>query len=480
MSSIKKNFAYSSILTIAVYLFPLITFPYVTRVLGVEGIGKYNYAVSAIQYFSTFAMLGINTVGIRAIAKTKDDLNERSRVFSSLLILNLSTTLLAIFVLLVLIHFVPSFEEHSELLYIGIGQLLATSLVVEWLFKGLEDFRYITIRAILVRVIYVAAVLLFVNKPEDYTLYFLLSCLTVVVNAVINLIYSRKFVKFSFKHLEIKQYFGQFVILGIYQILTAMYVSFNVIFLGAKCGDIEVGYYSTATKLYGLLMSFFSAFTGVMLPRMSSLLAEGRKDDFLKMTNKSLDILLLFALPIIVLSEVYAPEIIRIIAGPGYENAVVPFRIVMPLMLVIGYEQVVIIQMLSPLQKDKAILTNSCLGAIVALALNFALVPRMGSVGSAIVWCSCELTVLVSAQYFIHKYIGYLFPWKSLFRSLIITIPAILICTLCCSILNNNYLAMVISAVLVAVLFVLSEIIVFKNEVALSLYHDLKKIVYKK
>lgn len=480
MSSVKKNFAYSSILTISGYLFPLITFPYVTRVLGAEGIGKYNFAISVIQYFSTFAMLGIGTVGIREIATVKNDSEKRSHVFSSLLILNLISTLFAAFVLIVLIQLIPSFVEHEKLLYIGVGQLFATTLVVEWFFKGIEDFKYVTIRSIIVRVFYVASVLLFVKDPEDYVIYFFLTTLTVVVNAVINLIYARKFIHFSFRNLKIKEYIGQFVILGIYQILTAMYVSFNVIFLGSKCGDVEVGYYSAATKLCGLIMALFTAFTGVMLPRMCSLLAEGKKEVFLNMTNKSIDVLLMFSLPIIVISEVYAPQIIRIIAGEGYENAILPFRIVMPLMFVIGYEQIIIIQMLSPLHKDKAVFINSCLGACVALLLNFLIVPKMGSVGSAIVWCCCELTVLVSAQFFLERYIGYRFPGRRVFKSSILIIPSLLICFLLNFLIPNTYIAMIIGAILVVLFYVVIELFVIKNEVASFFYSEIKKQVCKR
>lgn len=480
MSSVKKNFAYSSILTIAGYLFPLITFPYVTRVLGVEGIGKYNFAAGVIQYFTAFAMLGINTVGIRAIAKVKDDIIERSKTFSSLLVLNLSTTILSIIILLGLVAFIPSFKEHDNLLYIGISQLLAGSLVVEWLFKGLEDFKYITVRAIIVRSLYVVAVLLFVKTQDDYSLYFLLTSLTVVTNAIINLLYSRKFIRFSLKELDIKKYLSQFLILGVYQILTAMYVSFNTIYLGTKCGDIEVGYYATATKLYGLIMSFFTAFTGVMLPRMSALVAEGDNQGFMRMTNKSIDVLLLFSIPIIIVSEIFAPVIISIIAGPGYENSILSFRIVMPLMFVIGYEQIIIIQMLSPLQKDKAILINSFMGASVALILNILLVPHLGSVGSSIVWCCCELTVLISAQLFVSKYIGYNFPFRRVFYSLLGALPVLGVCLVTKIYIPNSFFSLLMGGVEAFFLCGMFELYVTKNEVAITVYNDLKRVVCRK
>lgn len=463
ISTVKKNFIWSTILTTAGYIFPLVTFPYVSRVLGVEGVGNYNFANSVIQYFCIFAMLGIGTVGIREIAKVKGDKIKMSQVYSSLLVLNLITTLIAIFFLIFLTSFIPSFNAHKEMLYIGVSRILCGTLLVEWLYKGLESFRYITIRAILVRCIYVISVFIFVRHSNDYIIYFLLTTLTTVVNAIVNLTYSRKFVVFTLRGVEIRPYIKSFITLGIYQILTAMYVSFNVMYLGAVSGDIEVGYYSTATKLYTLIMSFFTAFTGVMLPRMSSLVAIGKEDEFKNMTSKSIDFLLLFCLPLIVLTEVYAPHIIRIIAGAGYEGAIMPMRIVMPLMLVIGYEQIIIIQMLTPLKKDKAVLTNSCIGAAVALFLNLTIVPHLASIGSAIVWCCSEIAVLSSAQYFVTKYVGYRMPIKSVFKSIVSFVPALMICFLLDNIISNWLLSLVVGAFFIVCYFFVIEIFVLKN-----------------
>ena len=465
MPSVKKNFIWSTILTVAGYLFPLITFPYVTRVLGVEGLGNYQFAYSTIEYFSIFAMLGMGVIGIREVAKEKGDRAKLSQTFSSLVVINLITAFLAICVLLVLTFIIPSFIAHGKMLYIGMARILCNVLLIEWLFKGLEDFRFITVRAILVRCVYVASVFLFVKDENDYVIYFLLSTLAVVVNSFINLVYSKRFVDFSFRNLNLQQYVKPFIILGAYRILTAMYTSFNVIYLGSQCGDIEVGYYGTATRLYTLIMSVFTAFTGVMMPRMSSLLAEGKTDDFKNMTVKSIDCLLLFCLPLIVLFEVYTPQIIRIIAGDGYDGAVLPMRIVVPLMLVIGYEQIIIIQMLMPLKKDNAIFINSCVGAGVGLLLNIILVPILASVGSTIVWCASEVTVLVIAQRFVTKYTGYKMPIKKILFAIVAYLPAIVICLLFNRLFSNWIISLLVGGVFVGVYCFVVEYFILKNKI---------------
>lgn len=474
MPSVKKNFAWSSILTVAGYIFPLLTFPYVTRVLGVEGIGNYQYAVSVIHYFIVFACLGIDTIGIREIAKAKGNPEEMSRIYSSLLCLNLITTVLSVIVLLILIVFIPSFASHSKMLYIGVAWVFANSLVIEWLFKGLENFKYITIRAIIIRCIYVAAVFIFVRNPEDYVIYFILTTLITVVNALINQSYSRQFVRFSITNVDLKPFLSPFIILGIYKILTSMYTSFNVMFLGAVCGDSEVGLYSTSVKMYGIIMSFFTAFTGVMLPRMSAVVAEGKEKEFKRLTSKSIDFLLCFSLPIIVISEVYAPNIIRIIAGEGFAGSVLSMRIVMPLMLVIGYEQIIIIQMLFPLKKDKVILINSCVGAVVALLLDFILVPQFGNVGSAIVWCCSEITVLVSAQFFVSKYVGYQFPAKKIFVSVLVLAPSIAAVIFINNILDNWLVSMFVGSFFVLSYYVIVEYFLLKNIIVVEVVDRIK------
>lgn len=480
MASVKKNFTWNIILTTAGRIFPLIIFPYITRVLGVTRLGSIQYADSVVTYFTVFAMLGINAVGVREIAKAKGDYNKLSRTFSSLLFLNLATTFMAIVVLLILIQYIPSFESHDKLLYIGISKILCGTLLIEWLYKGLEDFRYITVRTIAIRCFYIIAVFLLVKREDDYIVYFILTAIVYAVNALINLLYSRKFVKFSFDGLNIKPYIKSFVILGVYAILTNMYGSFNIVFLGSSCGDKEVGFYTTATKLYVVILSVYTSFTTVMMPRMSSLVSEGRKEEFLNMTSKSIEVLLLFSFPLIVISEIYAPEIIRIIAGAGYEGAILPMRILMPLMLIIGYEQIIVLQMLMPLGRDKAILINSSVGAGIALVLNLLIVRHLGAIGSSVVWLCCEFGVAVAAQYFVKKYTGYNFPLTKILQKLFVYIPALIVCFGFTVYLNNGILSMVLGVLFVSLYFVVVEGYVLKTKIFVDNYHAVKNKVFLK
>ena len=464
MPSIKKNFFYSSILTTANYIFPLLTFPYVSRVLGVTNIGIVNFVDSIIHYFILVSMMGISIVGIREVAKCKGNRDELNQTFSGLFWLNTITTIAALVVLLVVTVSVDQLRSHWQMMAVGAFKLAMNYMLIEWLYKGLEEFRFITMRTLIVKTIYVVAVFVFVRESEDYSVYYLLSVLMIVANSFVNLIYARKFVSLKIRHVQIYTYFKPFILLGIYQLLTSMYLSINVTWLGFASGETEVGYYTTASKLYTILIALFTAFSGVMLPRMSSLLAEGKRNEFITLLAKANNILFTYTIPLIIFTIIYAPTIIYIISGPGYEGAITPMRIMMPLMLVIGYEQILVFQTLMPLKKDNAILRNSIAGASTGLLLNILLVPTFASVGASLVWFCSEFVVLCSAQYFVTKFVGVGFPWSLLFHNLLINVLLGVILCIVYTQVPAIWFSLVLSITICIVYFIICHIFIMPNK----------------
>ncbi|WP_455668107.1 flippase [Phocaeicola sp.] len=425
---IKKNFVYNSILTASAFLFPLITYPYVSRVLGVTNIGICNFVDSIINYFILFSSMGIGVVGIREVAKAKGNSLRLSKVFSSLWLLVAIMTALMLFILLIATMFIPQLKEYTSLMMIGACKLIGNLFLIEWFYKGIEDFRYITYRSLFVKTAYVICVFIFVRESTDYLIYYVLSAILVAFNAVFNMFYSRNFVRFVWDKITLKEFQRPFFILGAYALLTSMYTSFNVVFLGFTSNVTEVAYYTTATKFHGIILAFFSAFTGVMLPRMSVLVSENKMEEVRHLTQKSFELLFMFCIPLIVFFTFFAPEMIRLVAGDGYEGAITPMRMVMPLVLIIGLEQILIIQLLMPLRNDKAILFNSIVGAMVGLVFNIVLVPIWAAEGSAMVWLVSEVAVLLSASYFLQKQIHLHIPLKKILYALISSFPYILLC----------------------------------------------------
>ncbi|MBS4806733.1 MAG: flippase [Paraprevotella sp.] len=422
MASIKKNFFYSSILTTANYIFPFLTYPYVSRVLGVNKIGACNFVDSIIHYFILISMLGISSIGIREIAKNKRNHNELSNTFNNLFWLTGLCTLIATLILLIFIYSIPQLYAHKNLMLIGGLKLISNFLLIEWLFKGLEDFKYITQRTLIVKCIYVICVFCFVREQADYPIYYLLLTLMISLNALCNCMYARKYVRIK-RPKAIFKYMKPFAIMGLYAILTNMYTTFTTAFLGFKSGETHVGYFSTATKIFSILISLYTAFTGVMLPRMSSLLSEGRHEQFRLLLNKSVNILMTISIPLIIFSTFNAPDIINVIAGNGYEGAILPMQICMPLIFIIGYEQITIVQGLLPLKKDKAVLINSVIGAFIGIVGCFVLIPNLQSIGASLVWLSSEICVLLSAGLFMWKYEKIKFPFSKLIKMLLLHVP---------------------------------------------------------
>lgn len=480
MASIKKNFAYSSILTVSTYIFPLITYPYVSRVLGVYNVGVCNFVDSIINYFILFSMMGMQIMAIREIANTHGDKGKQSTVFSSLFLLNLITTVVALVTLFILIQVIPKLHEYKYMMYIGMAKILFNSLLIEWYYKGIENFQYITFRSLIVKCLYVILVFTLVKSSEDYYVYYFITVLVVIINALINILYSRHLVDFSFRKIDFKPYIHSFFILGFYLFLTSMYTSFNTAYLGFISGEIEVGYYSTAVKLYSVILGIFSAFTGVMLPRMSSLLAEGNRSEFMRLTNKSLDVLLCFSLPLIMYSIVFAPQLVRLISGPGYEGAIIPMRIVMPLMLIIGYEQVLIVQILTPLEKDKALFINSSIGAVVGLVLNLMIVHRLGAIGSSIVWVFSEVSVLCSAQYFVSKYLSYDLPLKRTTICVLTYLPAALLFLIISRTFSGVLAPLLVGFIILLIYTFLVECFILKNTVVRDSFYSILSVIKKK
>ena len=431
MASIKKNFIYNAILTMSGYIFPLIVYPYASRILGVSNMGACNFVDSIVEYFTILSMMGMNTIGIREIAKCRNNQEKLNKTFSELFSLNTITTIIAVIALIIATLVIQKFYAYRDLLYIGVGKLFFNYMLINWFFQGLENFKYITARTIFVKILFVIAVFTLVKIPSDVTLYYLLVALTWAGNGIINIVYSKKFVKFNFTFKTSKLITKPFIILGIYWCMNSMYTTLNVAYLGFISNDTEVGYYTTAYKLLMVIMAMFTALTSVMVPRISQSLSTSEKGNYTEITlllNKAISALILFSIPLAFFVIPFSNELIQLMSGSGYEGAVLPLQIMTPLFFLVGYDQIIVLQTLMPLGKDNIILKNSMLAALVGILANLALTTFWGKIGSSVVLILAEIIVLVSSQIHVSKLIGLKFPYKSLIKYIIIFCPIIFIC----------------------------------------------------
>lgn len=464
--SIKRNFIFNSLLTVSGYVFTLLTYPYISRVLGLSNVGIVNFVDGLINYFILFAMMGVGTVGVREVAINKNDRNELSKTFSGVITLNTISTLIAIAVLLTAMYTVPTLYPYRDLLYIGVCKLLFNILLVEWFFTGLEDFAYITKRTIAIKFLYVASVFLLVREASDYKIYYLLCVLTVIVNGLVNIVYCRKFISFTLKGITIRPYLSTFFSIGFYVIIGSMYTSFNVAWLGFVSNTDEVGYYTTATKLHTIILALLTAFQNVMFPRVTSLLAEGKRDEYHEKLHVAVDSLLAFSFPIVITAIIFGPQILHLLVGNGYEGAYLPFRIIMPLIFVIGYEQIVCIQILMAMKQDKKLLINSCIGAASGLILNILFVSRLGAVGSSLVWLISEIIIMLGAQYWVSKTTEFRFPWSQIMKYTLVYSPvAIILVSISHYCVYSDTVMIGIAFIVITIYSAVTQAIILKNPI---------------
>ena len=368
-------------------------------------------------------MMGLSTLGIREVARHRNDKKALHDAFRDLFTLNLLTTLTLVVILSCVFLFVPYFGAHRRLYFIGQTKLFFNMFWIEWFFKGLENFPYITIRSVIMRILFVTSVFLFIRDANDYILYYVLWVGLVVGNALCNWIYRRKFVSYSLKGFRLQRYLKPFVILGLFSVCAALYTQLPTAYLASKCGATQVAYFTTATRIHTVLLALFTSITGVMIPRISSLLAQNKEMEVKRLTNKTFNLLYLFALPVIVFLEFFSKDVIHIFAGSGFEGAILPMRIVVMQILIVGTEQILILQLLIPSGHDRYPLYCALAGAIVSMASNLLLVPRIGAVGCAVSWLLAEMTVMFIALHWVNHFLKIQIPLRLLLKRILWALP---------------------------------------------------------
>lgn len=425
---LKRNFLYITILTMSNYIVPIVVYPYITRVLGPKGVGVIDTVESFINYAILFSMMGISTIGSREIANVRDNATERGKVFSSLFSLNLLSTFFVVIVLSILLYCVPQYKENSHLSTIGILKIIFNMFMIEWFFRGMEKFRYITLRSVCIRLLFIVSVFLFVRQSDDYIIYYMLWVGMTGCNALINWLYRKHYARFSLSGIKVHTYAKSFIYVGLFALFSAIYAQLNIFFLGQVCGYEQVGYFTMATKLYTVLIALFTALTTVMIPHMTILFQKSdERTEIHHMLICMFQLLFLFAFPATIFTEIFAPDIIHILGGDAFAPAVITMRMVMPLMFIIGTEQIFIMQVLIPLRKDSHIFYYSLAGAILCIIVDIFILKHLQGVGCAIAWITAEICVLSLASHKVWKSVHFLFPAKLFFKFCCYCTPYVLL-----------------------------------------------------
>lgn len=474
MASIKQNFVYNALLTISGYIFPLIVFPYVSRVLGVTNMGACNFVDSIVDYFTIISMMGMNTLGIREIAKVRNDQQQLNKVFSELFSLNTISTIIAVGILYISICYIPKFQGYQLLFYLGTSKLFFNYMLINWFFQGIEDFRFITIRYAVVKVLFVISIFVFVHNSDDTIVYYLIVCISWALNGLINIMYSKNIVSFRFTFKIRKEYVISFVVLGCYWFMNSLYTTLNVAFLGFKTNDTEVGYYTSANKLLCVIIALFTTLSSVIVPRISSMIRNKDNINELKeLIEKSFSAVILFAIPLTIYVFYYSYNIIFIIFGFGFEGSIIPLQIMSLLFLFMGINQILVLQILMPLGKDKDILRNSTIAGLLGGVAVLVLVTFYGKIGASIELLIGEVILFIGSLMSVRKYSKVEFPLSNIIKHILIIFPIIIIYMIINNYIGNLIMELLIAGVCTLIYVTCIEMYVFKNKIIIDIINKL-------
>ena len=429
--SVKYNFIMNAMLTVAGIIFPLITFPYISRVLLVEGSGKVAFATSVVTYFTMFASLGIPTYGVRACAIVRDNKEKLSKTVQELLIISGGTTLLTYIVFGISLFVIPEFaQERTLLLIVGLGIGLNT-IGVQWLYNALEQYSYITTCSILFKVIGMILMFLLVKESSDYQIYGGVYVIASFGSYVLNFICLRKFVTFQKTGTyQFKQHLKHIMVFFAMSAGASIYLNLDVVMLRFLQSNEAVGYYNAGIKVKTVLVTCVTSLGTVLLPRLSYYIETADKKAFQLMVGKAFRFVFVAASAVTVYFSIFARESILLLSGEAFLPAVGPMMILMPTVLLIGLSNVTGIQILTPNGREREVMYSIWGGAILDFVLNLIVIPKFSANGAALSTLLAEGMVLLLQCWFLRdvlwSYIRQVQCWKiviALAVASVMTIP---------------------------------------------------------
>ena len=281
--SVKYNFVMSTILKMSSFVFPLITFPYISRVLGPDGNGKISFATSIIYYFTTFASLGIPTYGVRICAQYRNDKNKLTKTVHELLALGTMLTLIAYVALVIAVYFVPQLRANSAVIFVTSAILILSNVGVEWFYQAIEQYDYITFRNIFFKIISIILMFAFVKDINDYVIYAGIQVIGTVGSNILNLIRLRKYISVRpVKNYNIMQHIKPSLVFLMITVAATVYTNLDTVMLGFMVNNTQVGYFNAAVKMKNILVSLVASLSTVLLPRVSYYVKNNMMEEYKK------------------------------------------------------------------------------------------------------------------------------------------------------------------------------------------------------
>lgn len=432
--SLSINIAANVIDQVSATLFPLITFPYVSRVLRPEGLGRVNFAEAVLYYFVMLATLGIPLYGVRESARRRDDRIALSTL--ALELFSLNTVMVAIAFGAFGAFMMCSHRASSDpvLFWVCALPMLLTPIGFSWLFNGLEEYVYITVRTLAIRVLVLIAIFLFVRTQEDYRIYALIGALNSMGVSLLNLCFVRKHIsvhRVDWKKLNVWRHVKPVVLVFSLTGVVSIYTSLNKVMLGYMVGDTQVGLYSAADRVVSVVVTFVTSMGIVVLPRVSYYVEFERFEEYRRLASTILRFIAFLSFPAAAGVIVLASPLMPLLSGRAFQPAV-PLVQIMGLSVILkALSQFTGYQVLYSQGRERLLLYSAVLGAVTNLGLNWLLIPRWYAIGAALSMLATETCVTGAQIVMSRAYSNFSWPiWGMLKYGTVAVSMAILVLSL--------------------------------------------------
>ncbi|EGC69443.1 hypothetical protein IGJ01_002172 [Enterococcus sp. AZ089] len=447
--SLRQNALYSTLRTALNVIFPLLTYPYITRVLSVENIGRIDFSKSIVAYFLLIAGFGIAQYGVREGSRYRDDKTKFLKFCNEIFSINILFSIISYILLGILIFQSDFLSSYTIIIAIFSVNIIGTTLSVEWVYTVLEDFRYITIRTALVQVISLILLFVFVKSEKDYLTYALITVFSFSGTSIINFLHVRKFVKLRLVlKIEFKNHFTGLFIFFVNSIASIIYLNSDITLLGLITTSYYVGLYSVATKVYTIFKQVANSVLLVSTPRLSNYAAKNNFDLYSNLCIKMFNFVIISIIPLGTLLIVLSKPIINILAGTSFERSAISLSILSLASVFSLLSSFYVYAILLPFKKEKLILYSTISSALLNIILNLILIPYFQEIGAAISTLFAEISVMVLAVRFSKNISPKLLNIKIMITSILGSIVIFITGYIVGNVVTNQFMLIILTSVM--------------------------------
>ncbi|EQC55349.1 hypothetical protein LLT5_02330 [Lactococcus cremoris subsp. cremoris TIFN5] len=401
---ILKNYLYNATYQVIAIIIPLITVPYISRILGSEAVGINSYTSSIMTYFVLFANLGMTVYGNRTIAYYRDSLEERSKKFWEIVVIKLIMGFLSFVSLLIFINF---YTSYSYFLILQSIQIIATTLDISWFFVGMEEFKKTVTRNIIVKIISTISIFSFVHSRNDLGIYILLVAVSTLLGNLTLWSYVKYYITLiSFRNLKLKGHLFPILVLFIPQLANSIFMTMNNLVLGNLSTLSQTGYFDNSDKVVRILLAFITAIGTVIFPRIANSFAKKDHQSVEKYLTLAFNVVNLVSFPIVAGVIAISHPFSSIYFGSNFDGIDLILSILVFELIFMGWSSIIGNQFLVAINKPTGLTISVFISVIISLGVSFVLVPIFGASGAAVSAVTGEFIIAIIQLMVVRKYIN--------------------------------------------------------------------------